>query len=170
MTVARLAKKDEVREKLINVENNNSYKEYLIKSNNYIIYNDKLIKVCEKTPSIKSTIYYNDECKSPKVNIYNFMKYNLSFNKKDKYKKEAFKYGEYMRLYIYKASNYYTINYLFGTESCLEEADKIEVTDELLKEINKVISKSNKRYCKRLRSYYKRYGDKVSTYGYWANR
>lgn len=170
MTVTRLAKKDEVRKMLEKVEDDNVYIDELVKGYDFIIYNDKLIKICDKTPTIKSTIYYDDEYKAPSINIYNFMKYNLKFNKQNKYKEEVFAFGEHMNLYIYYGINCYHVGYMFGTESGFKEADKIEVTDELLKEINKVVVKANKRYCKRLRNYYKRYNNKISTYGYWANR
>ena len=44
------------------------------------------------------------------------------------------------------------------------------LTDEETKEILQAYEQIKQDYEKRLRTYYKRYHDKITTHGYWANR
>lgn len=46
----------------------------------------------------------------------------------------------------------------------------VEMTDDELEQLGSIIDGMKARYMKRLETYWKRYGDKVSAYGYWANR
>lgn len=46
----------------------------------------------------------------------------------------------------------------------------VEMTDEEIEQFGSIIDGMKARYMKRLETYWKRYSDKVSAHGYWANR
>lgn len=164
------------------------YYQQQAKQNYYYQFNDNLAIEFERS-SIDRTMYYNDEYEAPSTALESFINYNFSHNFKDKgiaswiemetdLRETGCCLGSHSKMWL---AQYYNDNRKLLTlrttreyqEYCEPHESKVFVrylTDEETKEILKAYEQIKQDYDKRLRTYYKRYHDKITTYGYWANR
>lgn len=144
---------------------------HCLKSGKYVKIDNKFIDVCDKKPTINKTLYYNDEFEAPEINFETFLAYNKS-NMPTEYKLENRRFGEINPLLIIPQYHGDKSNFkLCGLTYIESDSDRAEeVTPEMLEVINEAIREVREDYKKRLKNYWKRYNDKIYTYGYWANR
>ena len=146
--------------------------DYCMESSVYIEIEGMFIDLMSK-PSIDKTMYYDDEYQAPSKDMETFIEYNLRHNFKfngdminwdlpiilrEQYNKKS---GSLKSLVTYKYLSMY-------------EGDKfpndIVLDPEHYTHLRHEIRAQKVAYIKRLHAYWKRYGDKVRTFGYWANR
>ena len=135
-------------------------------------------------PSINGTLYYDDEYDAPSTKIESFISYNLFhsiFDTFDKWIKDNEDYkrigccsGRLMqKVAISKEcqysdvpkSHWYHLYVDFDSQNMYEL-----LSDEENEQFINIMYELKEAYIKRLNSYYRRYQNKISTYGYWANR
>jgi|GEM_PF-5238718 len=142
--------------------------------NYYETENGDVIELGRRLPYIESTMYYNDEHEEPKLAFKNFESYNLKYHLQEfapftiEIRDLRHKYVaalKFLRDHVYRAC------YLSpdGWPEAFKDGD-ILLTQEEIDILNAEIEKNKEDYKKRLRTYWKKYQDKVTTYGYWANR
>jgi hypothetical protein len=159
---------------LLSIEWNGSERmiQHCLKSSKYIHIDNMYVDVCDAKPSIDSTLYYNDEYPDIGNSYETFINYNMKKAPRTYEKFTRFSYYDDEKLVI--IPQYCTDK--TGGRLCAvtyKNNDKnqyIEVTPELLEQINAAIEEVRADYKKRLDMYYKKYADKISSYGYWANR
>lgn len=134
-------------------------------SDNYII------GLSNESPSIKNTLWYNDELPEeevPRNTKENFILNNLTFLNNNYLLEEKDRTfylvkentGNYP---LCKVSTFYSYNKnLYEEVRTLSEAEKLEIIE--------IIEQQKARFLKRLETYYKKYSDNISCCGYWANR
>ena len=142
---------------------------HCLKSNKYVEMDGSFVEITESKPSIKSEIWYDDETEAPEVNYETFYNYNKREMPRY-YKKEGVHMFDRGTLKL--VPQYGEDNLDLATLSYEDSPDGPyrEVTDDELKQINDGIEEVRKDYDKRLKSYYKRYKDKIRVNGYWRNR
>ena len=159
--------------------------DYLLKSYDFYKTKDGLILELEKVNkiSIEKTMYYDDETEAPEVTENNFIlynRYNIPGRNLEEYLKEKERLnnngcasGQYDYNGIYFTSHYYKHE---NVVACGWAYDKDEryfkryLTIEEEKDFIELMNDRKEQYIERLKKYWKRYGDHVSTFGYWANR
>lgn len=144
--------------------------------NGYLIIIDK--------PSIHSTLYYDDEYEAPSTKLESFINYNLFhsiFDTFDKWIKDNEDYnkigccsGRLMhKVAISKECQYSNVpkSHWYHLYVDFDSQDMYELlSDDENEQFINIMYELKEAYIKRLNSYYKRYQNKISTYGYWANR
>lgn len=127
--------------------------------------------ISNESPSIKSTLWYNDELSQdeiPRNTKENFILNNLTFLSNNYLLEEQDQTfylikqsnGEYP---LCKVSTFYSYNKnLYDNIRTLSESEK--------KEVLEIIEQQKAKFIKRLETYYKKYSDKICCRGYWANR
>lgn len=140
-----------------------------LKSYKYIDLDGSIVDIGRAKPTISSTIYFNDEYEAPQVNYENFASYNKRLNGPSEYKLQTSSYHGNGRLKLIKdeKSNIAQLSYDDPRDESLEVR---EVSEKELEAINQGIREINDNYEKRLKTYYKKYSDKIFTSGYWAYR
>jgi len=143
--------------------------EHCLKSSYYLKLKDCFVSFDHK-PTIQKTLYYNDEYKSPEITKENFISYNMRYNFKN-----ALNYNLDNDLFLFP--NYDQapeIKYLRDLKPYEMERENINNLRKVTKEekiiIKNLLDSFKENYLKRLNTYWKRYKDKVSSHGYWANR
>lgn len=163
------------------------WRKFFNKKYDYIKLNDGSIIEVER-PHIDKVVYYDDEQENPLNDNKkrNWMLYNLK-NFDDfgierwlELKKDLEETGCCSGVYIEKPyyelySDYNGFNKavpkFLDFNRCWVTTDKTAPIDEKeLNELIKVIAELKSNYIKRLETYYKKYGEKIYGYGYWANR
>lgn len=149
--------------------------DYNAKTNNYYeTEHGDVIELGRRLPSIDSTMYYNDEFDAPEIAFKNFESYNLESQSQEfaPLKPEFFAFGNkqaatlnFICDHAYKACHLS----VEGPRQAFKDGD-ILLTEAEIALLNTEIEKNKEEYKKRLRTYWKKYQDKVTTYGYWANR
>lgn len=144
-------------------------------------------------PPISKTLYYDDEYEEPSTKLDGFIDYNLNDNFRPRYSIERWledersleKFGccvgghsrkMWIANFYGKDSDIYDLQTRIPQEC--QAPNKLEdyqyfvryLTDEEQSEVINAYWSMEEDYKKRLVSYYKRYGEKVTTSGYWANR
>lgn len=138
--------------------------EWHIKEYAFFMLRDKLVNVGKRKPGIKRTIYYDDETPRPNIS-YNFFEYYNMRSAFGNLSNDEFLDKD---LYFYKANNIY---YEFTSyRDWIREPNPTILTADEKKQILEVIEILKKDYRKRLKTYYKKYANKIYTHGYWANR
>ena len=139
---------------------------FCMRSSKYIKIGNKFIDCCNAKPSIESTLYYDDETKGPNTDWEGFYNYNM------RYKFELYNL-------THRGDEVLVLISQYGKNSdglyCPRYMDKYEwkgelITAEELTLINNAILEVKDDYIKRLKTYFKKYSDKIGTHGYWANR
>lgn len=169
---------------IINDHSGSSWEKYYkdqSKQNTYIKFSDGYVVKFER-PDISSCMYYDDdELESPETDYNSFESYNLHYNSPDKYFENYFKakedlqkygccIGGYDNMYLEKCRNNDIVNLQVYNDYRDNNYFIRNLTDDETQEIKKLVELLKADYIKRLKTYYKRYGDKITTYGYWANR
>lgn len=165
------------------------YYQQQAKQNYYYQLDDGLVVVFERS-SIESTMYYNDEYEAPSTALESFINYNMNHNFNDNgiaswiemerdLRETGCCLGSHSKMWL---AQYYnddrkilslqtTVSHFDGNLYAHESREFVRyLTDEETKEMLKAYEQIKQDYDKRLRTYYKRYHDKITTYGYWANR
>lgn len=157
--------------------------QYLIDKYDFYKTNDGLIIELEKVSkiSIDKTMYYDDETEAPEVTENNFILYNrhnipgrnLEVYLEEKEKLQTI--GCATGLYDYKGL-YFETSYSNSEKMvCCSWHDekhyfKRYLTAEEQNDYIELMKQRKEQYIERLKKYWKRYGQHVTTYGYWANR
>lgn len=176
---------EEKREIAKELWNSTDMQDYIIKSNDFYKTKDGLILELEKVNkiSIEKTMYYDDETEAPEVTENNFIlynRYNVPGRNLEEYLKEKERLnnngcasGQYDYQGIYFTAQYYTNEKVVA---CGWAHDKDEryfkryLTPEEEKDYIELMQNRKDQYIERLKKYWKRYGQHVTTHGYWANR
>lgn len=149
---------------------------YCLKASRFEDMGDYYLEVADK-PKIDSTIYYSDEFPSPGTSFNVFRSYNISLNGFNGWDKRLHNGAS---IYVY--DKYFEGNSELKTFSVIPDWDESSIeriinrfngrkaTEEETKLIQKYMNQEVEKYEKRLKTYYKRYGNKVSTHGYWADK
>lgn len=138
--------------------------EYHIKEYTFIMLGNRLVNIGKRKPGIERSIYYDDETPRPNINYEFFEYYNMKtafgmYIKKDLIDEDLALIKNYK--YWFNVTRYTYYN---------RTPDMIILTKDEKKQIlaaNKILVKD---YEKRLKTYFKKYSDKIYTHGYWANR
>jgi hypothetical protein len=140
--------------------------DHCLKSSKYIYINGKFIDCCDSKPTIHKTMWYDDETAGPNVNYLNFEHYNMKYAPKNL--SDKFEY------YIQPQYSGDPTDKLYTTATLLPWEDPkdcfIPLTDNQKKNIDAAITEVREDYQKRLKTYWKKYSNKVYAMGYWANR
>jgi hypothetical protein len=144
--------------------------QHCFKSSEYMKIGNKFVDIADKSPSITKTLWFDDEQDIPDRNEEMFVASNMRLNAPKPMKLESL-HGRTLHI-ITQYSGDRTEGKLCSLTYCdsTEYEEAQEVTEELLKEINAVRADLLTKYEKRLRSYYKKYSDKIYFAGYWVNR
>lgn len=176
----RLLNKEEVLEKLKDVESQRMAKWY---ADNFVCYETKDNKLLtfKKRPSISSTIYYDDETEPPEITLDYFKYYNR--HNMDEYiaiepfndDKRPYFIDRYctdkLRVAVIQNNEHKWISYEEELQNCKNKnIFQRFLDDDEIQEYNRIIEELREKYNKRLENYYKKYKDKIYASGYWANR
>lgn len=135
---------------------------YCLKEGKYIQSGDTFIYVGDAKPTIDNTMWYDDETTGPQANFCNFYDYNM--------RGKRFKLNDNQR---FVTTQYYS-DKSEGKLLAITIGDGRDtvrpMTDEEIDKANAALRDVMNDYGKRLRTYWKRYSDKVCAIGYWVNR
>ena len=140
--------------------------DHCMKSSKYIYLNGKYINCCDAKPAIKKTMWYDDEQENPGKGFDRFVDYNFTNVRNVLGDNKTYYFGK----------NYYrqTGNNLVNIRSFehWQEPDKdlTPMTEAEKVKINEAITEVRADFMKRLKTYYKKYNDKIRSSGYWVNR
>lgn len=159
-----------------------SVKKYVNSYDIIVLNNGDFIEIDK--PSIKRELYYNDETPAPSTALNSFIEYNLFMSGCDRfekwkkenenYQKNGFCVGNLLHaIGVSKKQTFpdepnhksYRLYYDFDKMDDLYFLDEQENN-----EFIRCFEELNNAFIKRLKTYYKRYSDKIITVGYWANR
>lgn len=183
----KLLSKNEALQEIMKRKNNEdpAYNEWLVKNNYYLLTNSNDLIEIDK-PRIKKVMYYDDEGPRPSTAYESWKEYNISYYfsipryieewkkdiaelkktgccRADLLKHPAYiKYENQYKYTVYLYLDWYEQERKAGSLVYLDEKE----TEEYIKCIDVIMNE----YEKRLKTYYKKYSDKIYTYGYWANR
>lgn len=150
--------------------------EYIASRTDYYKTNDGLVIEIEKSNklSIEKEFWYDDETDAPAINFENFLAHNDAVFERYKHLCEKSE-KEYEHFYF--AQQYSKPSKIvcvvvfdnwaeeFRKQYNIRELTKEEKADYLL-----ILKERNDQYLERLKKYFKRYGDKITTHGYWRDR
>lgn len=139
----------------------------------------KLLTI-KKNPTIDKTIYYDDELEPPVVNFQTFKRYNErnknEYSLIDDFSEDERPYfidnycTDKLRVAVMQGDGFYSY-YEENLEDCKRRGIfQRFMTDDEIKQYNQIMTDLRTKYDERLEKYFKRYGDHITTYGYWANR
>lgn len=181
-----LTKKDEIKD-FLRRRNYDTEKwlDYYAKKNYILDLGDYYI-MQELDFAIDSTMYYDDEYAAPSTSKENWKHYNYRLHyrecgveewtkKMKEFNKTGSTYGILLKPVIFcnntrdkqQVIPVFTENRWYGGAENLAVR---ELTKEEIKAIYEMQKLIREKYEKRLEVYYKKYSEKISTYGYWANR
>lgn len=157
------------------------YKDYLKNYEIIVLDNGDFIEI--NKPSVRSTLYYDDEYEAPSTALDSFISYNLFYSnlfyQMDKwiddnkfYQENGFCIGNLLhRIGISKkqARTFVPTCKQFALYTNYQDEYYL-LSDKENKEFIQIILSLKEKYIKRLNTYYKKYSHKVTTHGYWANR
>lgn len=132
-------------------------------------------------PRIESCMYYDDETEAPSTRFESFKHYNMFYNfnnsvdrwmeKEHDLRTKGCTYGNHARMHLLVTNGSFTS--IATVNNYYNEINPFKVrnlTDEEIQEIIEINNAMKTDYEKRLKTYYKKYSHKITTYGYWANR
>lgn len=150
--------------------------EHCLKSSVYVPTTDgAFIDAGDPKPRIESDLWYDDETEGPDASKFeSFRWYNLRDNKLPMLEEEV-RYGAFEIQVGYQYNGNKAENRLLSiTAQRVGELPRghylRKATPAEIKAVNKARKEINANYEKRLKTYWKRYSDKVHARGYWANR
>lgn len=143
---------------------------HCMKSSKYIDIDGLFVDACDAKPSIRSTMYYDDEYDAPSTAMESFINYNWRSAPEplDTERNRFFLIKQYCGNGGDKLASVMACRR--WEEPCTSGEIIRELTDSDIEAINAAIEEVRTDYRKRLESYYKKYAHKIGTYGYWANR
>ena len=148
---------------------------YCLKSSKYIDLGSYYLDVGDSKPSIENTLWYDDETEGPdSSNFEAFRAYNLRGKRFSL--DEVIESGRQV-IWVYTQYNGDKTDGKLKSwtaarvgEEPRHTGEYRKATEDDLKAIRQGLSEISADYEKRLKTYWKRYGDKVHAAGYWANR
>lgn len=151
--------------------------DYCLKSSKYIDTGEYYLDIGDSKPSIESQMWYDDETTGPDASKFEaFRAYNLRCNNGSRTLEKMAENGR-TEVWVYtKYTNDKTEGKLKGwTATRLGEeprhiGDYRKATADDIMAIKQGLAEINANYEKRLKTYWKRYSNKVHASGYWANR
>lgn len=170
--------KNEIIEYLKSTGESDSMTKYYVDKYNFYKFNDELILMFIKKPSIDKVIWYDDEREAPTLTEEYFIRYN----EKNLTEYETIEYDEKLTPYLMQARNTDAKSTCLATHYAL--TDYYEnlrwaknkgyfqrfITKEELEEYNNICTKLKQQYIERLKKYFKKYNKNICVSGYWANR
>lgn len=148
------------------------YKDYFLEGYRVFKTQDGLEFAIEtRKPSIERTMYYDDEHEAPSKSYESWERYNLFYNFKERTDYDGNVIPKFTKEHcIYKNKEYGFLSIIpEGYEYFTDEKVR-RLTQEEIDDLNAMVQEQREKYIKRLKAYYKKYSDKITTYGYWANR
>lgn len=145
--------------------------DHCTKSSCYIKIDDLFVDVCSMKPSITKTIWYDDTHEGPDANFQNFRNLNERDSMPHLWELER-RGDEHLCFgvqYNSDKSGGRIVSPRYVEEGSRDEFIR-RVTAEELDQINAAIKIVQDDYSKRLVAYFKRYGQHVTSQGYWADR
>ena len=150
--------------------------DFILKKYNYYKTTDGFIFEIEKSNklSITKTLYYDDEYDAPEINFENFEWHNrFNCNKYDHLKEKA--EHEYNKFYFAINGNLKNVYVSVMTDWEFKDnryCEKItrELTADEKQDILILYKQQKDEYITRLKNYWNKYKNHITTYGYWANR
>lgn len=167
---------EEQKKEILSTFWDNHMTEYIASKNDYYKTNDGLVIEIEKSNklSIEKEFWYDDETDAPAINFENFLAHNNTVFAMYEHLCEKSK-KEYEHFYF--AQNYSGSNKVVNVQVFDDWAEEFrkqynirEMTENEKEEYLLILKERNDQYLERLKKYFKRYGDKITTHGYWANR
>lgn len=150
--------------------------EYIASKNDFYKTKDGLVIEIDKPNKlmIEREMWYDDETGAPAINFENFLYYNNSvFQNYEKFvekSKNQYEHFYFARKYP-QQSKIVSVMVFDNWAAEFEKQFNIrELTEEEKAEYLLILKERNDQYLERLKKYFKRYGDKITTHGYWANR
>lgn len=154
--------------------------QYLLNTYEYYFTQDGYILEFEKASkrAITKELYYNDEYDAPQVNLFNFMqenKHNGLVNAIEQAKKNL----TIENVYFCLVSNHIKCEkqcFIYILDSWEIEDKKHfykifrNLTQDEKMDYLTIMEHIQAQYDERLKKYFKKYGNKITTHGYWANR
>lgn len=154
---------------------------YFYKKVILLITKDNYILELENDPTIKTTIWYDDEQEAPKLTEEYFINYNKTnlpyrgindyLEQKECLKTNGFAIGGYDYKGFYFTSPFTNddirVNFDFRDD---KRNFKRYLDDEEQEELLQIIKDLQDKFITRLKRYYKRYSNKIHVSGYWVNR
>lgn len=138
--------------------------DYYIKEYAFIKLGNKLVNIGRRKPGIERSIYYDDETPRPNIN-YDFFEYYNMGRAFGNLSNDRF---SQLDIYFYRTNSIY---YEFtNCRGWIREQNPTPLSTDEKKQILAAVEILKKDYKKRLKTYYKKYSDKIYTHGYWANR
>lgn len=170
--------KDETKEITKEIYESENMQEFIAKEYDMYSFLDKVLEVRKKC-AIDKTIYYDDETEAPDVTEEFFIEYNMSnfysayhILEKDNFNKPIviYNYSNNNKIIAVCQRKYYC-DYLQEVEDYKRKGIFVcTLNDEQIDEYNEIMEEKKAEYIERLKKYYKKYRDKISVIGYWANR
>ena len=145
--------------------------EYYITTDNYVIEFEKANK-----RSITKELYYDDEYDAPEVNLYNFMEENrhngLSLGIRLALKNKDIINVHFCLTYSHSKRNCFIYILTDWEKENKKDFYKIfrDLTEEEKEDYITIMQNIQQQYEERLEKYFKKYKNKITTHGYWANR
>lgn len=156
---------------------------FLVDTYDFYKTEDGLILELEKVKkiTIDKTMYYDDETEAPNVNENNFITYNRHnipgrnlenyLKEKKQLETEGCATGRYDYKGIYFQSVRTDKDFMVGCDWMDEKRYFVRyLTEDEQNDYIELMNERKEQYVERLKKYFKRYGKRVTTYGYWANR
>lgn len=150
--------------------------DYLIQNYHYTKIQGLYVEVYKKKPPIDRVIFYDDKYERPKVDFELFKAYNFRLNAQGLTDKDIKGLGANSTIVIAYEENGKFYLKTFSHEYYLKEyctfqgSNSYTLTQEEKKQVVNELKALQADYIKRLETYWKKYSDKVYTYGYWADR
>ena len=149
--------------------------DYISKHYDYYTTKDNIVIEIEKANSLNliNELWYDDEYEAPEINFDNFLAENNQPFKRLEYLIERAD-GVNIHWYFTRQLNSLSNVNIFTDWELQDNKcgyDFIrELTEHEKKQYLDILSERNNQYLERLKKYYKRYSNKITTHGYWANR
>jgi hypothetical protein len=154
-----------------NGEVDQSMVDYCLKSSKYIDMGEYYLNIGDAKPRISNTLYYDDETDAPDISDFEVFK---NYNMRGK-RFNLVKLVDSGRSVCVFTSDNRSGGKLKGWTTCyigehpgLRDC-RLATVDDIMA-IKQGLAEIKADFEKRLASYWKRYGDKIRTSGYWANR
>lgn len=126
-----------------------------------------LVVLTYNKPHIDSQMWYDDETERPESSFENFLNYNLRHNSPKRFLKNKREIEKIGLLKFLDGSDRYS----WGLDDrSYGNKNFIYLAEEQEQKLVEAIENEEKKYIVRLERYFKRYGDKIRTSGYYANR
>lgn len=156
--------------KNLEVKDNNYYQKLMKRYRLFKTNDNNIIVFEEEKPSIDNTLWFDDELPIPELTEELFINYNM-------HNLHTIKEDGGLKTFLYNP--YYKCENPFNCFRCSQNGYSYAVNDKTFirhltdaeeEFILKLDDEIKEKYIKRLKSYYKKYKNKIYCMGYWVNR